>query len=78
MRSMAEMGRGRERVTNSTEIDIERNRRLFNDSKKGVVHYDIYVVVRNKKQMVGLEHLKNNCSLFLSFIFCVNALYLLR
>ena len=47
---MAEMERGRERerVTNSTEIDIERNRRLFNDSKKGVVHYDIYIIVRTQ------------------------------
>ena len=37
-----EWERERENVTKSTEIDIERNRRLFNDSKKGVVHYDIY------------------------------------
>ena len=60
-------------VTRKIEIDMERNRRLFNDSKKGVVHYDIYVVVGNKKQMVGLEPLKNNCSLFLSFILYANA-----
>ena len=39
-----ERGRERERaiVTRRIEIDMERNRRLFNDSKKGVVHYDIY------------------------------------
>ena len=52
---MSEKGRESTKVTRRIEIDMERNRRLFNDSKKGVVHYDIYVVVRNNKQMVGLE-----------------------
>ena len=53
---MSEKGRETTKVTRRIEIDMERNRRLFNDSKKkGVVHYDIYVVVRNNKQMVGLE-----------------------